>query len=308
MNDILFAARTEWTDRKLLLKRLFWTAAGSCALGGLYFGRVPNAWLRVTRLEMPLPALPPVFEGLRLVHISDLHASPIVLERYLRQCIEHVNDLAPDFVAITGDFVTGGTHYAKRIARILGGLEARIARVACLGNHDYGIVHPRGHGHMRQLPGYLSRRLFDAGVHVLRNQHAIFRRAGHAIQFVGLEDLWSGLYDARAAFAEAHPHMPTIALSHNPDSAPDLIARGAHWVLSGHTHGSAAGENPVRDAVFPVAQKHFFAGHYPLPAGHLYVNRGLSYARRLNLNKRPEITVFTLRRTVESGEASVAAG
>lgn len=296
MNDILIPARSAFRDRGLLLKRLFWTAAGSCALGGLYVGRINPLWIRFTRLDMPLPNLPEAFEGRTLVHISDLHCSPIVLERYLRECIQHVNDLNPDFVALTGDFITGGTAYAKRIGNILGSLQARVARVACLGNHDHGIYHPRGHGHMRQLPGYLSRRLFDAGVHVLRNQHAIFRRDGQEIQFVGLEDLWSGLYDPQAAFSEARPDLPTICLSHNPDSASQLIRLGAHWVLSGHTHGGSVGENFLRDAVFPVEDKHISGGYYAVDNGHLYVNRGLSYARRMNLNRRPEITVFTMRK------------
>ena len=66
-------------------------------------------------------------------------------------------------------------------------------------------------------------------------------------------------------------------------------------MLSGHTHGNAAGERRLRDAVFPVQKPHFAAGHYRLNGADLYVNRGLSYARRLPLNKRPEITVFTLR-------------
>jgi hypothetical protein len=295
MNDVVFAAPASDRGRFRRTKRLFWAAAGSCGLGGLYAGRISRSWLRFTRLEMPLPNLPKAFRGATLVHISDLHCSPIVLERYLREVIGHVNAERPDFVAITGDLVTGGTKYAKRVAGLLSQLEARVARVACLGNHDFGICHPNGHGHRRQLPGYITRRLFDAGVHVLRNQHAIFRIGGEAIQFVGVDDLWSDRYDPVAAFAEAAGDMPTIALSHNPDTAHRLVDEGAHWVLSGHTHGNAAGENRLRDAVFPVQKKRFAAGYYLLDGGHLYVNRGLSYARRLRLNRRPEITVFTLR-------------
>ena len=244
---------------------------------------------------MPIPRLPEAFVGARIVHISDLHCSPIVLERYLRQCVEHVNQQDADFVVMTGDFITGGTSYAKRVARILQGCQARVARLACLGNHDFGIYHPRGHGHMRQLAGYLSRRLFDAGVHVLRNEHAIFRRDGQAIQFVGVDDMWSATYNPQAAWAGAEHDLPTIWLSHNPDSAGELLSLGGNWVLSGHTHGSGFGESGFFDPLFPMENRHFKAGHYPLEAGHLYVNRGISYARRSLINKRPEITVFTLR-------------
>lgn len=295
MNQILFTPPHDTAaGRFYRLKRMFWTAVGTCSLGGLYVGRICPTWIRIERMDMPLPNLPPPFEGKTLVHISDLHCSPMVLGRYLNQVLAHVAEEKPDFVAITGDLITGGTSYARRVAHILTRLPASIARVACLGNHDYGIYHPSGRGLMRQLPGYLSRRLFEAGIHVLRNQHAIFTLGGHAIQFVGVGDMWSDDYNPEAAFAEAHDDLPTIALAHNPDSAADMADRGAHWVLSGHTHGNCAGENRIRDAVFPVESKLFAGGYYPLDDAHLYVNRGLSYARRFNLNRRPEITVFTL--------------
>ena len=224
MNDIIFTSAAATEGRLPRLRTLFWTVAGSYA--GLYAGRISRSWIRFARLDMPLPNLGATLEGAKLVHISDLHCSPIVMEGYLRQIIHHINAENPDFVAITGDLVTGGTHYAKRVARLLGELKATEARVACLGNHDFGIYHPRGHGHMRQLPGYLSRRLFDAGVHTLRNQHAIFRRGPDAIQFVGVDDMWSDGYSPDAAFAEAPKGLPTIALAHNPDSPPhDLTWR-----------------------------------------------------------------------------------
>ncbi len=299
MNDVLVGRREgrNWIARSQRLKRAVWSLASSVSLGGLYAGRICPTWIRFTRLEMALPHLPAEFEGHRLVQISDVHYSPIVLQRYLEECIAHINAEQPDFVALTGDFITGGSHYAARAARILSGIQARVACVACLGNHDYGILHPRGHGHMRHLPDFLSRRLEEVGIHVLRNRNTIFGSDGAGLQFVGLEDLWAEQYDAAAAFAGLRPGLATIALSHNPDTAGEVLDRGAHWVLSGHTHGNQLGESALTERVFPKEQKHFSAGHYRLENGDLYVNRGLSYARRISVNKRPEITIFTLRRT-----------
>jgi len=295
MNHVLSTRpHSSLTGRFYRLKRMLWTAVSTCSLSGLYAGRICPTWIRFTRMDMPLPDLPKPFEGKTLVHISDLHCSPMVLGRYLVQVLAQVAAQNPDFIAITGDLITGGTYYARRVASILAALPASIACIACLGNHDHGIYHPSGRGLMRQLPGYLSRRLFEAGVHVLRNQHAIFTLDGQAIQFVGIDDMWSNHYDPAAAFADAHTDLPTIALTHNPDAAMDVAARGPHWILSGHTHGNAAGENRLRDVVFPVDSRHFAGGYYALDNAHLYVNRGLSYARRLNLNRRPEITVFKL--------------
>lgn len=296
MNDVLLAHRHHRWPRRAFFKRLVWTAAGSCALGGLFAWRLEDHWLRVERHEMPLFGLGAGFDGARLVHVSDLHASPIVLERYLRQCVERINALEPDFVAVTGDFITGPKLYARRVARVLGGLHPKVATVACLGNHDYGILHPRGLGLNRGLADYLTEQLARADLFAMMNESRRFRRKGSTLQFAGVEDYWSGRFDPAAATELTREGHPVVGLCHNPDGAEAMARAGADWVLSGHTHGNANAEGGVYDVLRPADHRHFYAGLYPLPGDKmLYVNRGLGYARRFNLNARPEITVFTLR-------------
>jgi predicted MPP superfamily phosphohydrolase len=244
---------------------------------------------------MPLGGLGPELAGARLAHISDLHCCPIVRERYLHHCINAVNKLDVDFVAITGDFITGPRRYAHRVARVLSELRCRVAAVACLGNHDYGICHPRGLGGNRGLADYLADELSQRDIFVVRNEVRAFRVGDSEIQFVGLEDYWSGQYNPHVAFEMSCRNLPTIALCHNPDAALQVAHFGASWVLAGHTHGQKTPDTRFHDLIVPTNHKQFAAGHYPLGNDkHLYVNRGLGYARRINLNSRPEITLFTL--------------
>ena len=309
MNEILLARGRDGWSGTAFLKKALWSAAGSCALGGLYAWNFEEHWLRIEQRDMPLPDLGSGLEGATLAQISDLHCSPIVLERYLRQCVQKINELGVDFVAITGDFITGPKHYARRVARVLRELSPRVATVACLGNHDYGIFHPRGLGAMRGLSYYVAEHLSHADVFVMLNESRVFTRDGSAIQFVGVEDYWSGAYDLPAAFDMAYDHLPTIALCHNPDPAVQIASYGADWILSGHTHGSGMPDGKIGGMVLPTANKHFAAGEYQLAEGkYLYVNRGLSYARRMNLNARPEITLFTFRKAEGITKQAQSAG
>jgi hypothetical protein len=289
MNEILVPSLQK--PKRAFLKRLIWTAAHKCALGGLCAWRFEKNWLRIERREMSLPGLGDGFAGASLAHVSDLHCSPIVRERYLHQCVNAINALDADFVAITGDFITGSRSYARRVARILRELSPRIAVLACLGNHDYGIFHPRGLGGTRELAEGLANELAAADIFVMMNEPRTFRRGDDCIQFVGVEDFWSPLYNPHLAFDLALPHLPTIALCHNPDAAMELAGHGADWILAGHTHGSPLPPN----LLMPATNRHFSAGQYELGEGqYLYVNRGLGYGRRRKLDSRPEITLFTL--------------
>jgi len=297
MNGIMLPSQLEFWPNKAFFKRLLWTAAGACALGGLYALRFEDHWVRIERHDMPLPALGDEFEGTTLAHVSDLHCSLIVRERYLRQCVRLINSMSVDFVAITGDFITGPRHYARRIAGILSGLSPRVAVVACLGNHDYGVFHPKGLGGIRGLAGYVAEQLARADIFVMLNESRVFRRGESALQFVGAEDYWTAHFNPELAFETVDAHLPTIGLVHNPDGAVSMARYGADWVLAGHTHGMSFRDTRLADAVFPVDHKQFTAGRYPLSDDKcLYVSRGLGYGRRRRLNARPEIALFTLRK------------
>jgi len=302
MNELLFNPLLRRGGGGRLIRHLVWSAAKACALGGLYPGRIEKHWIRVERHELAFPGLGADFDGAKIAHISDVHCSLIVLERYLRQCVDAVNEQDVDFVAVTGDFITHGRYFVRRMAKILGKLSPKIATLACLGNHDYGVFYPsrrdrRAHrgtkqarrGDRRELADYIAAALSSQDIFVMLNEWRVFRRGSSAIQFVGLEDLWSSRYDARLAFEGARSDLPTVALVHNPDAAREVARRGADLVLAGHTHGS-----PLQR--YMPTHTDYHAGLYPLgDHKHLYVTRGISYGRRIHTNSRPEITVFTLR-------------
>jgi len=292
MNELLSDPCVERSGGRRRVRQWVWATAGACALGGLYPGRLEKHWFRLERHEMPLPGLGRAFDGVRLAHISDVHCSLIVLERYLHQCVDAVNELDVDFVAITGDVISYGRYFARRAATILGRLNPRVATLACLGNHDYGLFFPERANRREAktaLADYVADQLSRQDIFVMLNEPRVFRRGESSIQFVGMEDFWSSRYDARRAFESVHQDLPTVAIVHNPDAADDLARHGADFVLAGHTHGA-------RLPKYMPTKTDYHAGLYTL-GGHkrLYVNRGISHGRRINVNARPEITLFTLR-------------
>ena len=274
---------------------MIWRVANGLSLGGLCSWPLGGDWLQSPSLRLTLNGLRGGFRGARLVQISDLHCGPLMRECFLRRCVDEVNILRPDFVAITGDLVTvPQLRYARRVAKVLSGLTPSIATLAVLGNHDYGIWHPTMRGRLDAARD-LTARLEDAGVIVLNNESRDFFRNGAAVQFVGTEDLWSRRYDPQRAFEKIRRGVPIVALVHNPDAAPDMAKRGAQWVLAGHTHAIPNRHSRLHGRLFPARHKHFVAGWYPLlRESNLYVNGGLGPARRLRSWQQPEVTLLIL--------------
>jgi len=287
-----------------VLDRLTGTVARYLGLQGLCSAQQLRARLRVHRVELPLGGLDEDLDHVTIAHLSDLHLGLFMRERHIASCVDIVNRARPDFVVITGDFLTTtARRYARRIAALLGELHPKTASLACLGNHDYGLWHPVAGWESRGLAEYLAAQLASAGVVPLINESRTFTRGLGTIRFVGVGERWSSAYKPQVAMAGCdnlpsprRPRTPTVALAHNPDAAHDLADLGADLILAGHTHGRKPTNSPVRQALFPMLHRGYIAGLYDLPGGkHLYVNCGIGNSRRACANTRPEIALITLR-------------
>ena len=276
-----------WTRRGFLR-----TTAGATAglMGlGLYAWQVEPHWVELVERPLPLAGLPRELLGATLVQISDLHVGHWVSEAYLRESLDRAAQLRPDFVVLTGDFITyRWADQLDGLARVLDHLpRGRLATVAALGNHDYGFrwSQPATADHIEQM-------LEDRGVTVLRNRSAMLG----GLQFVGVDDLWAHRFRPAAALAAYDPERATLALCHNPDGADDPVwheFRG--WILAGHTHGGQCKPPFLPPPLLPVRNKRYTAGAFDLgPGRRMYINRGLGHLTQVRFNVRPEITRFLL--------------
>ncbi len=287
---------TRLTRRKFLRRAAGGMAAASAATFG-YTWRIEPHWVEVVERPLALAGLPEPLVGKRLVQLSDIHVGPVVDQSFLLRSAEMVASLEPDVMVITGDFMScEGDEEVPRVAEFVDALpRPPLGTLAITGNHDYGH-------HFKQAP--VANALADAlerrDVRVLRNEVADVL----GLQFAGVDDLWSGDFDAGRALGQLDSSRPTVALCHNPDGVDQpewQDFRG--WILAGHTHGGQCKAPFVRPPLLPVRNKRYVAGEYELAEGRrMYINRGLGYLRRVRFNCRPEITVFTFE------QESAAAG
>lgn len=265
-------------------------------LSGMYLLPMNRRWVDIHHRAMPMQNLDPAFAGFTIVQISDLHYSPVVWRRYLGQFVQWINELDPQMVVVTGDLITGGYHFANRIATLLSHLHPSHGVVCTFGNHDYSIYGKRENGEGRRRADFLETCLTKRGMVVLRNQtlKVKFGSSKKPLIIVGLDDEWSGNSDPAKAFAGIAAQSPVICLNHNPANVKELMDYPWQWMLAGHTHGRQLGHSRMGRTLYPHLYRHYTHGYYGVNGRHLYVNRGLSYGQRVRDWCRPEITVFCL--------------
>lgn len=280
-------------------RRAVWAVLASpaglaaAALGAVvltYATQLEWRWLRVAEREAAIPALPPALDGLRVLHLSDLHIGGWHCGS---RHVAAARQLRADLVVVTGDLVQGNAAIA-RCAELLGAFDAPLGVWAVLGNHDYS--YPGCRIDTAALVAALEAR----GVRVLRNQAAPVVWRGTEFWLAGTDDPHRRRHDLRATLAAVPPNAFTILLTHSPDGLADLPPRRVALACVGHTHGGQ-----VRLPGLPTISNTRRA--WPRAPGLAHVGDtlvhfhvGMGNIIPLRFGVRPEAVVLTLTRGAAS--------
>ena len=99
--------------------------------------RILTGQLQVDRLTLKITGLPKNLQNTTLVHLSDFHYDRKRLsERLLSEAIAITNEVEPDLILLTGDFITDEPTPVDDLVLRLKNLESRAGVYAVLGNHD----------------------------------------------------------------------------------------------------------------------------------------------------------------------------
>src|SRR5215469_3344749 len=100
---------------------------------GLLYGRKD---VEVVRQRLRLARLPKGFDGFRIAQLSDIHMGSFTTTDFIRRCVAITNDLKPDLIVLTGDYIAWDPGLARRVVSVLAGLRAPDGVFGCLGNHE----------------------------------------------------------------------------------------------------------------------------------------------------------------------------
>lgn len=256
-------------------------------LAALAAGAALLAWdnLRVDtgELTVTLEALPREFDGLRILHMADVHLPHSVRSPDALAAL--AASLRPDIIALTGDMANRVHDWNKgelcRLARRLAGIAPCYA---VSGNHEIKAL---------ALKAWRDA-LADGGVTVLDGRTAFLERNGAALALCGLGE---------ACAPSAYPPAPgrergtaTVTLAHHPEYFSAYERAGYDLVLVGHAHGGQV--RLFGQGLFAPGQgalPAYTSGLYRLGKTQMAVSRGLKVGRLPRVFNAPHLPVVTLR-------------
>ncbi len=281
--------------RRAFLRTAAVASTGAAATFGIGGARQAYGDPQITRRILAFPDLPAGLDGLRIAHLSDLHAGPLIGAGTLRRWRDLTERERPELLLFTGDLVDSRPEELQPLLDAFNGFTPPLGRFAVLGNHDY-FDDPR--------PIWLD--LERAGIRCLENASALVQRGGATLAVMGLQDPMArnGRF-RRLVFgpgprpAEAARDLPAnafrICMNHRPSEWEQALAAGARLTLSGHTHGGQINPIPGFSSARLIGPR--TNGLYREGDDLLYVSRGLGVVGLpLRIAAPPEIAIFTLKR------------
>jgi len=246
----------------------------------------------ITRRTLVFPDLPPALNGLRIAHLSDVHAGIHMSGEKMREIVQQTNALGADLILQTGDMIDISQSYIPDYVRAFRDLSAPLGVVTCLGNHD------RYTGEDAVIRG-----VKEAGQVFVKNGVHVIERGGAALALVGIDDphAWRAddpqVEDIAAALRVTPPAKDAfrILLAHRPGAFDGAAPRGIPLTLAGHIHGGqfylpVVGWSPGR-----LITK-YVMGHFTQGSSQLYVSRGIGVVGvPLRVFVPPEIALIELR-------------
>jgi predicted MPP superfamily phosphohydrolase len=285
-------------SRRRFLEQTAIAVSAAPFVGGAYGLLYARLNLETTHQRIRLARLPKAFHGFRIAQLSDIHIGPFMPAEEVRKYAAVTNELKPDLVVLTGDYINWDPSTQGALVQALAGLKAPFGVFGSLGNHETWY----------EVEDSLLRLFAARGMRILRNERVLIQAGDGALNLIGVDFQSRTRMGPRGArvvrqYLEGaerlvRPDTINILLSHNPNAFDRAAALGIDLTLAGHTHGGQVNLEFIHPSLTPGRLiTDYVRGWFQKGAAQLYVNRGIgTFGIPIRFGSPPEITLFELAR------------
>jgi uncharacterized protein len=291
---------------KLVMHYMGFILSAGLASGVIYGAIWGRKDLTIKNIEIELSKLPKVYDGIKILHISDIHLGGLMKSEYLmNQVLAESDKINSDIILFTGDLVNNFSSELEGWKDIFLKITNNLPSYAILGNHDYGnYTNWESESDKIENFNQILNAHKDFGFRLLNNENVKLKLGEDSIYIIGVENWGHPPFPQYANLEQAMNGVPAdafkILMTHDPSHWDEVIKKrgDVQLTLSGHTHGMQWG---IVKAGITFSLSYFvrknWGGLYKDENSYLYVNTGLgTVGIPWRINMPAEITVITLKR------------
>lgn len=242
-----------------------------------------NLIIKEYKIENEL--IPNSFDGIKIIHFSDVHYGSTVDQKYLTKIVKLINAQNPDIVIFTGDFLDKRKKITdddlKKIKNELNNIKSTLGNYVVSGNHDIKYNDD-------------FKEIFSENFTLLENEEKlIYYNDTTPISIIGLSDATETKvnYD----IFEKENNYFRIVLAHEPDEYNKIKEYNFNILLSGHSHNGQI-RFPLIGAIYtPIGSKTYYENYYNLDNREIFISNGIGTSGiNLRMGSTPSINLYRL--------------
>lgn len=238
--------------------------------------------------------IPSNFDGIKIVHFSDIHYNRAINTTKLNKIIDEINLINADIVVFTGDLIDKdmilNDNDFKYLTEAFSKIKAKYGKYAILGNHDYNEYDE------------ILKVYKNSNFKYLENSYDIIYNQNNEKIFIGgLGNVTHNLDDIDKTmeyFNNNDNINYKIILIHEPDITTNVVDNyNVNLILAGHSHNGQI-RLPIIGAIYtPPGAKKYYDEFYKIDNTRLYISSGIGVSTiNYRLWNKPSINFYRINK------------
>jgi len=259
----------------------------------LYARYIGTAGLVTKEYTLSHELLPDNFNGLKVVHFSDLHYKRAISKNKITKIIEEINLINPDIVVFSGDLLDSDTPLSSNdfefLTESLNNINAKYGKYSVLGNHDFIEIDK-----IKTVYKNSNFKLLENNYDIIYNDH------NEAIFIGGLGNISNNQdnIEETLEITKTENISYQIVITHEPDISDEIIeVSDVSLILAGHSHNGQI-RLPFIGALYtPEYSKKYYDEYYRLKNTDLYISSGIGVSLiNYRLFNHPSINFYRINK------------
>ena len=211
------------------------------------------------------------FDGIKIVHFSDMHYKRIITKDRIDKIINEINLINPDIVIFTGDLIDQDSEINEDdityLKEVLSKINAKYGKYSVIGNHDYSID-------IEVLRSIYK----ESNFKLLENSYDIIYGKDNNKLYIG--GISTGAFsDIVLNKMKYDEESYKIIILHEPDYTDEIISLNPNLILGGHSHNGQVNIPHLKKYFVPTGSKKYYNEHYLVNNTNLYISSGIGVSR-----------------------------
>ena len=260
----------------------------------LYTTYVSTALIEVREYRYTNNKIPKNFDGLKIIHFSDLHYGSTMRQENMKTIKKKINERKPDIIVFTGDLIDPNYKMSNKDKELLMNdlkdLNATMGKYVVIGDEDNDDIYT-----------IYSQSDFT----LLKNEYDLLYKDGtEPILIVGISSFIKDEQDISKAYDYFNqegsiPNIFNITNMHEPDTYSDIISNydNVDLLLAGHSHNGYI-RTPITHIPLyrRFGAKKYPGDYYNQNNSELFVSGGLGTNNSIGIRLfcRPSINLYRI--------------